>query len=136
MPRNICAFSEIVVACGQWPYFNIGAELSLVPSLWCVSSSGHHLCWVLVLFLGCGKLKSLFTVMLSVSVFVASTCVSGHQRIHRKILCEADEFNHVVCVSLFFVGGAGCSIGTVLSGCGSCHVTRFHAFLVLSCKKS
>lgn len=81
MPRNICAFSEIVVACGQWPYFNIGAELSLVPTLWCVSSSGHHLCWVLVLFLVCGKLKSLFTVMLSVSVCgvkhkrkVASTC--------------------------------------------------------------
>ena len=77
------------MACGQWPYFNIGAELSLVPTLWCVWSSGHHLCWVLVLFLVCGKLKSLFTVMLSVSV-----CGVGHKR---KVAstCKRVEMFHV-----------------------------------------
>ena len=65
MPRNICAFSEIVVACGQW-------SRALARTLFVVRVELGG--WVLLLFLGCGKLKSLFTVMLSVSVFVASTC--------------------------------------------------------------
>lgn len=73
MPRNICAFSEIVVACGQWPYFNIGtcsralARTHFVVRVELRASS----------MLGSGSVPSLWEAEISVHCHVVSISVWG-----------------------------------------------------------